>query len=141
MEESQTLKIDLKNLYKIHSLPSCLVELYCGYNNLTELPNLPASLRMLNCPHNALTRLPKLPALTVLDITANLIQRISPPESLVTLYCSFNPRIEISTLPSGLKELHCCSNQLTSLTLPPKLDILYCSYNGLKTLMLPPGLK
>lgn len=135
-----TLKIDLKNITVLQSLPSCLVELYCGYNNLTELPNLPATLRTLNCPHNALTRLPKLPALTVLDITANHIVKLRPPDTLVILYCSFNPRIEM-TLPAGLKELHCCSNQLTSLSLPSKLEILYCSYNGLKTLMLPPGLK
>jgi len=135
-----TLKIDLKNLPVLHSLPSCLVELYCGYNNLTELPNLPVTLRTLNCPHNALSRLPKLPALTVLDMTANHILKLRPPETLIKLYCSFNPHIEL-TLPDGLKELHCCSNRLKTLDLPPHLEIVYCSYNGLKTLVLPSGLK
>lgn len=139
MEE--TLKIDVKNLSRIHSLPSFLVELYCGYNNLTELPELPVSLRTLNCPHNRLTCLPKLPALTVLDVTANLIKRLRPPDTLVKLYCSFNPQLQLSTLPVGLKELHCCNNQHTSLYLPPQIEVVFCSYNEIRTLVLPPGLK
>lgn len=135
------IKVDMKNLYILSSLPSCLVELYCGYNQLSQLPALPATLRSLHCPHNRLTRLPSLPALTTLDITSNHLVRVRPPETLVKLYCSFNPYLQMGSLPETLQELHCCNNNLVSLCLPSRLDILYCSYNRIEALTLPPLLK
>lgn len=133
------LNVDKQNIYLLSSLPSRLVELYCGNNNLSRLPALPHTLRALNCPHNRLSKLPELPALTVLDITANHIVSFRVPETLNKLYCSFNPGLKLS-LPNALKELHCCNNGLTSLMLP-QVEIVYCSHNKLTTVALPEGLK
>jgi len=141
MDETQTLKIDLKNLDLLAYLPSRLVELYCGYIQLTHLPELPHTLRVLNCPHNRLRQLPKLPALTVLDVTSNCLSHLHVPKTLTKLYCSFNDGIELSTLPIGLKELYCCNNHMTELCLPPRVEVVYCSYNQLSSLTLPDGLK
>ena len=135
------MKIDLNNLSSLTSLPSGLEDLYCGYNRLTQLPELPHSLSRLNCPHNRLTHLPRLPELTILDITENSIQHLHPPDTLVKLYCSFNPYLQISTLPNTLIELHCCNNHLRTLILPSQIEIVYCSYNELQSLILPLGLK
>ena len=131
----------MTNLGSLTSLSPYLEDLYCGYNMLSQLPDLPKSLRTLNCPHNRLRQLPKLPELTILDVTSNEIKRLRPPETLVKLYCSFNPYLQISTLPNTLRELHCCNNNLHTLILPCQIEIVYCSYNDLKSLVLPPGLK
>jgi Leucine-rich repeat (LRR) protein len=135
------LKVDKKNLYILSSLPSNLEVLYCGYNRLSHLPYLPETLRELNCPHNRLTLLPDLPALTILDITTNHIEHLQLPETLVKLYCSFNPYLKIITFPNTLRVLHCCNNHIDILCLPPQIEIVYCSYNEIKHIVLPPGIK
>jgi len=135
------LKVDRKNLCILSTLPEGLETLYCGYNLLSQLPYLPVSLRELNCPHNHLTQLPDLPALTTLDITANRLAYLRSPETLVKLYCSFNPYLKLSTFPNSLRELHCCNNHMTSLCLPPQIEIVYCSYNQIQSVVLPHGIK
>ncbi|MCR6641984.1 MAG: hypothetical protein NVV82_24115 [Sporocytophaga sp.] len=132
------LAVSKNQLTGLPALPAGLKNLSASNNLLTVVPSIPSNLEYLYLDSNKITALPALPAnLVYLDISYNNISGAltSLPSSLYYLNIS-NTNITSFTAPAALNTLNFSKTKVTSFTgaLPSGLGELYCENNNLSSI-------
>ncbi|GAL84448.1 leucine-rich repeat protein [Sporocytophaga myxococcoides] len=132
------LAVSKNQLTGLPTLPAGLKNLSVSNNLLTVVPSIPLNLEYLYLDSNKITALPALPAnLLYLDISYNNINGVltSLPSSLYYLNIS-NTNITSFTAPAALNTLNFSKTKVTSFSgaLPSGLAELYCENNSLSSI-------